>query len=73
MKFWKELFTRKETFFNLQADWDGELEWAGVLDHSEKRIIKNLVAFEVDVFRKQSWWRRLLNLMPPVRFFNDKV
>ncbi len=60
----------RKTIMNLRADWDGELEWAGVSCEEEKRRLKRLVAFEVDAFREQSWWRRLLNLMPRVSFFD---
>jgi len=59
-----------DTFYNLQADWNYELEWAGVSDEKHRRRLKKLVAFEVDCFRNQSWYRRLLNKMPEVRFFD---
>ncbi|MBU0650258.1 hypothetical protein KKG63_03645 [Patescibacteria group bacterium] len=59
-----------ETRYNLQADWKGELEWIGITSEEDIRHIKNLVVMEVDAFRYQSWWRRLLNLLPEVKFFD---
>jgi hypothetical protein len=60
----------KEAIFNLQHDWDGHLAWFEVPE-KYRRQIKQMVVAEVDAYRKQVWWRRLLNLTPRWNPFRD--
>ena len=60
---------------NLHYDWEGFLSSVPLasdnrsdmeyeLREDRKKEIINMVVYEVDRFRNQSWWRRLFNLMP---------
>ena len=60
---------------HLQCDWEGLVgsvpiaEELGNVEYEvredKKLEIIDAVIYEVDCFRNQSWWRRLLNLNPP--------
>ena len=56
-----------ETRYNLQHDWHGMLEWNGILDPESRREIINAVVLEIDAYRNQNVFRRLLNKMPEVK------
>lgn len=53
----------KETIHNLLCDWDGILNWYGVNEEG-KREIKKMVAYEVDCYKKMTWYNKLLNKVP---------
>lgn len=55
---------KRETIHNLQGDWEGILDWYGVRDQEMRREIIKMAAYEVDCFRKQPFYKKVLNQMP---------
>ena len=46
---------------DLKVNWDAEFDLAGLTNKGYNERLKELIALEIDDFRNQSWWRRLLN------------
>ncbi|MEK6879272.1 MAG: hypothetical protein AABY22_06660 [Nanoarchaeota archaeon] len=66
---------KKETRNNLQCDWEGVFAFqdseCSVCGCPPRREIIEMAVEEIDAYRDQPWWRRLLNKMPEWEPFNE--